>query len=662
MDFNHHYRWCLTVSAKQADAGTQMRQEVLNTCKAETAPRSEPSSKSFCKQYSNRAIAQFQSGQEAGCQNLKYPVWSMDFNHHHYRWCLTVSAKQADAGTQMRQDVLNKCNAATAPSSEPSTKAEGGKETAVSKTGSSPVALARAGKVGLFKRNWETLSVQKIGEINAKLTSTQQKHRQQKTLKLTNKFNKTTHIDATYDREIDNLIDAFKKKREVDTSQIQSQIIYDIRGMPNTKILETDGYVLIAGKGFGKTAGGVRLEYYEERTETEIFNNKPKKRHVINLEPYKRIVSRRAPPPGWGTSWTDNLIVAKLPHTFPGKRLYHGEEGREATLEIQGGGANGFSVKRPVRFRPAFPNVARVETESGLIEFGGRVIDKQWWHSERERFFIIGKRVGGTLHHWVQSGDNIYIYGSGFGNTPGKIGLKLGEPISGKWDVVLTQGEANWWRNDRIHVKAENIPGNYKMRSGSLYIQNDKGREWLNDGYAFGPRTAVKVVSGLKWFEFDRQESKDFKQPTKNGEVLLVSHDPGCGVGEDGTDWFFRNRKLPENVELIAFNFKQLEPDNLDSDIQQLGTIFGDLGVEFIKSGFLGVGKKIATLNLKMLFEGIFGGGGYYAHVSRRPNDYITTVGIRWANMCAGQYEDVPIVYLTSFTIAGPETVLKGLW
>ena len=72
----------------------------------------------FCKQYADKAIAQFNEAREAGCKDINYPVWSDDFNHH-YNWCTTVSESQAMPGTKTRQDVLNQCKGATTSSVPP---------------------------------------------------------------------------------------------------------------------------------------------------------------------------------------------------------------------------------------------------------------------------------------------------------------------------------------------------------------------------------------------------------------------------------------------------------------------------------------------------------------------------------------------------------------
>ena len=62
----------------------------------------------YCQQYATTALEQFEEAAAASCNGLKYPVWSMDFDHH-YQWCLTVPVGQAQAGTAFRKKVFDFC-------------------------------------------------------------------------------------------------------------------------------------------------------------------------------------------------------------------------------------------------------------------------------------------------------------------------------------------------------------------------------------------------------------------------------------------------------------------------------------------------------------------------------------------------------------------------
>ena len=72
----------------------------------------------YCQQYAATALEQFEEAAEAGCKGLKYPVWSMDFDHH-YQWCLTVPGARAQAGTVFRSKAFEMCSLAAQGVLEP---------------------------------------------------------------------------------------------------------------------------------------------------------------------------------------------------------------------------------------------------------------------------------------------------------------------------------------------------------------------------------------------------------------------------------------------------------------------------------------------------------------------------------------------------------------
>ena len=62
----------------------------------------------FCERYARHALEHFEVAKGEGCQNLNYPVWSMDFNHH-YNWCREAPEAQVNKGGEQRVDLLRKC-------------------------------------------------------------------------------------------------------------------------------------------------------------------------------------------------------------------------------------------------------------------------------------------------------------------------------------------------------------------------------------------------------------------------------------------------------------------------------------------------------------------------------------------------------------------------
>ena len=114
-------------------------------------------------------------------------------------------------------------------------------------------------------------------------------------------------------------------------------------------------------------------------------------------------------------------------------------------------------------------------------------------------------------------------------------------------------------------------------------------------------------------------------------------------------------------MTLVRFFFKNIEPDNADSDLEYFGKMMLDLAAELLSSGPLGVLQTLWETTGGMILEDIFGGGGYYSYVMVPPDERWRTVGIRWANVCAGPYDDVPVSYVTTITVFGPEAIIDKL-
>lgn len=65
-------------------------------------------SQEYCERYARHALEQFEVAKGERCENLNFPVWSMDFSHH-YDWCLGVPEAEAERGNELRVSVLREC-------------------------------------------------------------------------------------------------------------------------------------------------------------------------------------------------------------------------------------------------------------------------------------------------------------------------------------------------------------------------------------------------------------------------------------------------------------------------------------------------------------------------------------------------------------------------
>ncbi|MFI0415150.1 MAG: hypothetical protein ACH255_13545 [Candidatus Thiodiazotropha sp.] len=709
MDFKHHYDWCRKVPQATAEKGNEQRVDVLRACRGQgvitgTVPMTDPTDlvksthQANCRDYASKAAAQQQRNKKGNC-GVQGPRWNGNPDDH-YKWCMRgANHQRADDELSRREEDLAGCSAQSQamplpipgqtidprvggqppqvkplpipqPTIDPGLGGKTGKiEKIVPASEVSPLALERSERVRAFDGKWPAVAKRYLSRLNDDIQAAAASQRMRQQQKLYADFTNPELPQLGFHKSIQMVKQETRELKFASPALAQEQKITSIKGLPNPKFLEEGGAVIISGVHLGKDSGKVYLQYEEALTETEIFQKRSSRKHLVELGPYRIQQGRSAAPSGWGDNWTDNFIIAQMPDVLPGKRLYHGVDGRDAQLIIEGYG-KGYILTQGVKIRPVGPQVTKIETSSGMTEFGGRTTEKQWYHSDgREHMFIIGKRFGDSLHHWVRPGDDIFIYGSGFSQHPGKVELKFVEKVSGKWQIPLQPGSQHWWQKDRIHLKVGQLAGDHKMHFADLHIRGSNGREWLGSPFVFGPRTTVKIVSGEKWLQFDRKESKDFFKPDPDGGVLLVSHHPGCGVslgffrtgsGESGNDRFFVKKPLPEHVELVGIDYKQLDPDNLESGLSQFASRMKKAALTFLASGALSAFKTVAGQGTEMFVEGLFGGGGYYASVYPPKGDG-AALSVRWANMCAGEYVDVPLNYLVSFTLQGPEDILNKL-
>ncbi|MCU7917576.1 MAG: hypothetical protein KZQ95_04370 [Candidatus Thiodiazotropha sp. (ex Epidulcina cf. delphinae)] len=116
----------------------------------------------FCEAYARQALTQFEEAQGEGCENLNYPVWSVDFRHH-YDWCRKVPPREAEKGGELRAGVLRQCRGSqgritgTAPAADPGAIMGSSRQRACRDYADSAVSQQRrnlAGRCGFQGPQW----------------------------------------------------------------------------------------------------------------------------------------------------------------------------------------------------------------------------------------------------------------------------------------------------------------------------------------------------------------------------------------------------------------------------------------------------------------------------------------------------------------------------
>ena len=458
--------------------------------------------------------------------------------------------------------------------------------------------------------------------------------------------------------------DSFTGVTPLNQNQVPVDGLAQIVSFPGSDALEPGDWVYLSGVGFGNTAGSITLEY---SVNTNEFGNEWTE-HKLTVTPGT-----------YQLTWKNNIIVFHLPDTLPGINSTDLGKGRgvgKASLKLTL--HNGQTISRTVKLEPTRVNIVDIWTDSTIdVTYFTPKTPDHWVRfdnsPEAGHFYTrmpdrTVTSMSGFEYKSIEPGSEVYIHGNGFSDTPGQI-----EILAGNQKVPITPVGSDWWSNYCIRFRVGDIPGFLSREAGTLTIRTANGQTLTNTGFVFvyGPQMTVKVVSGNKWFEPEWDEDSSYAKPDENDLVLFVSHDPGCGwvsTSESGWDYFYRSKKLPEGVILKHFTFIEIEDKNANNQMNFLKNYFKDLLGSLDGLGFLDVALGVITKNLKMVIksaiDSIFGdGGGYYAYMPSPPQADVDSpaLGVMWENSCSGANEGLPIMYMTTYVVTGPKSVLDKM-
>jgi len=610
-------------------------------------------------------VQQHQQNAEFAC-GLSGPQWNKDYRYH-YDWCVQGRNSESAAGwNQWRDAQIAQCRTAKA---KPPT-APAGKPSKWDQT-----VLAR---VPDFVRYLD----QKTGMHANNIARAQTQWAQQRA----DAVRKTTALrtgptDAENVKRIDEAAAEFKRRPGTVAPQIpQSALqprppqITTFVVEPIKDLVEPKSAILIGGLNFrnqpGRNQPGkVHLRYSDLPPEISYQF----KTYDVELQPLKKT---------WQDSWTDSLIFVRVPDTLPGERF---DANRPGKLVISF--ADGVSIARDVTVSAGNPIITSVTTSSGEVELCCATGLREEWRVSGTHNYILEPipeslttpPSAPTRRQLVQPGDTITIIGRFLGNTPGKARLDWFKPIGGRYGMQLTTVRPDDWSDTRITLRAGDFPFPHYVdqQQASLIVETASGREVI-DTLAFGPDMRVKRVSGFQLLEGSEETKKQYATPMPNGAAMLVTHTPDCGFwkdsGEKGWDKFrFPNvaSRHPEEayeaithgvvsqdlsrVKVIQVNFKQIDPENLYSDLDFFVDMAGDLVGELLKYGPAG----LITYGFEKVIMAIFsGGGGYHAYVCSGPSDEGATAC--WETSCENA-DGKPVIYAISFMVIGPKEVLDKL-
>lgn len=625
-DYRYHFDWCINGrNYESAQRWTDWRKARIAQCRTAAAPQPRPEVAAACQSYATRAVAQEQTNQQLGC-GFAGPEWNGDYRYH-YDWCVQGNnASAAPGGDRRREEQLAQCRLAQAP--RPAVPAPG--------PATPPQGSEWAGRIDGITSNVLSRLDRDMRNVNALTQQAQGRLMQLRPVDVAGLIAATQppRIAQTYQAFEQSHRGIFESARVAPKDLHLPPKINAVLTTPQQGRVEPGSAVLVTGANFGNRPGRLYL-VYTTRRETPGTEFRPEEtvRETVELRPYRA---------SWAESWFSNVVMATAPVTFTDPNLVADRQG-----ELQLVLPDGSIATAPIVVAGGFPEIHSVETASG----GG-------WIRPGEVFTVRGRNFGpsGRARLWAADparriwqrirGTDRYVYWTPHGMTASAGSSQVG------LSVVR-------WSDDTIQLRAGgHDPQRYFSGGGAtLEIENAAGRAGMYNKLGFGPDNKTKRVSGLAWLE---RSARGAAKATPDGSAMVVTHVPSCGwtdSGEDGADRFFADVPWPQDVEVIAFDFKEIDPEDPYSDLDFFADQMGAL-VNAVASGIFGVAKYVAALVLDAVFGG---GGGYHAYVMSGPGGYSWEnnphiIVIDWETDCA--LGGKPIMYVVSFTIAGTEAAL----
>lgn len=360
----------------------------------------------------------------------------------------------------------------------------------------------------------------------------------------------------------------------------------------------------------------VELQYGDAPKE---FQKAPPLSHTLQLAPY---------PDSWSKCWSDTEIIAAVPILPAGEIQYVGN----LVVRRRAGVGEILHLEQPVKIERAGPGFGVMYAEP---EYNDR-----------------SSRFG-----CASSGGTITVCGSGFGDTPGKIFLKLTQPIGNLTQINLVPKN---WSQQKIEADVPKVPGNYPFQTVQVYVVNTQLNREAFSPIKFGPRMIYTQINGKDFLELAhpaKQQQND--RADEEGGLLLVTHDPECGPvigsGNNGNDRFFANKPLPPNCELVKVSGAQVNPDDPNTAEGWALGKFTSIVASIAKQDYMQLGKDLVD------WFAVAGGAGSYKCELHGPNSSTQpTTTVHWENACWGPHNGTPIKYFVSFTLRGPEGVVPG--
>ncbi len=203
-----------------------------------------------------------------------------------------------------------------------------------------------------------------------------------------------------------------------------------------------------------------------------------------------------------------------------------------------------------------------------------------------------------------------------------------------------------------------------------IEIENRRGGK-ISIPVTLQPRTFSRFFSGYDYLEGnfgstldDRTNSSYYLDilPDNQGSLLRAFHDPSCrGVWSSGggdTDWFFRNKKLPEGVLLVNYIVSLINPEDPNGSWNVALNNFTNLCISALTQNYFNLFTNFAQGLIGSFINTLFPDAGRYGiSIVKKPDKNDRSLGVRWDTTCyfGSSMDDVTLIYIAGFLVEWPE-------
>jgi hypothetical protein len=230
-------------------------------------------------------------------------------------------------------------------------------------------------------------------------------------------------------------------------------------------------------------------------------------------------------------------------------------------------------------------------------------------------------------------------------------------------------GEVGWWSPDYARPELVTVAVQFYMKRPVIVPERWVIEVTTPSGTASRPLILLphwdsRMISGYDYVESgpaERSTKQFFHDVLPSGSILRAFHDPHCKgwrpEGDTSEDWFFRNKKLPQGVQLATWMVDLINPEDPGAQWDVVWKSFLKMSNSALSQNyldfFMGVGKMIAW-SLAPLIDDKAGSYGIKYVKIPEGNDLSLGFSIDTTCYSFSPMDNVTLTYVACFNVLWP--------